>query len=69
MSRFITENKDETYLEEIESIEICKWRYNEVCCNDECDCVGDYPNSVYIDCKCNSIKECKHFEKEDGIIN
>ena len=33
MSRFLTKNEDGTYLEEIESIEVCRWRINEVCYN------------------------------------
>jgi hypothetical protein len=66
MSRFITDNKDGTYLIDIESMEVCKWRYNDICCKDECDYVADYP-SIY--CKCENIKDCEHFEKEDGIID
>lgn len=63
MSRFITRQDDDTYLEEIESMEICKWRYNDVCCNDECPELADYP---YPSNKCEG--SCPYFEKEDGII-
>ena len=65
MSRFLTRNPDGTYLEEIESMEVCKWKINEVCCNDKSDYLGDYPYPSSI---CENNKECKHFEKEDGVI-
>ena len=63
MSRFITRQDDDTYLEEIESMEICKWRYNDVCANDKCPDLADYP---YPSNKCEG--SCPYFEKEDGII-
>lgn len=65
MSRFLTRLKDGIMLEEIESLDICKWRIDEVCCNADCDYVGDYP---YPNCKCESKKQCGYFEKEDGIL-
>lgn len=65
MSRFYTIEKDGVSLEEIESMEICKWRVNEVCCNGDCGYVADFP---YPHCKCKSKKDCDYFEKEDGII-
>ena len=61
MSRFLTENNDGTYLEEIESMEVCRWRINEVCCNDESPDLADYP---YPSSKCEG--SCKYFLKEDG---
>lgn len=64
MSRFLTRNQDGTYIEEIESMEVCKWRINDVCCNDKSEYLADYPY-----CKCESEKDCKYFEKEDGIVN
>lgn len=33
--------------------------------NGECEYVADYP---YPYCKCESKKDCKYFEKEDGIV-
>lgn len=63
MSRFLTKNNDGTYLEEIESMEVCKWRINGVCCNNESEDLADYP---YPSSKCEG--DCKHFLKEDGII-
>ena len=48
---------------EIESMDICKWKINEICCNDECEYLADYP---YPYCKCENKKQCKYFEKEDG---
>ena len=66
MSRYIEQKKDETIILEIESMEICKWRINDICCNDKSNYLADYPSPF---CKCESIKDCKYFEKEDGIIN
>lgn len=63
MSRFL-EVKDGLYLEELESMGICKWRINDMCCNDSSEYLGDYPR-----CKCESRADCKCFEKEDGILN
>ena len=65
MSRFLTQKDDGSYLEEIESMEVCKWRINEVCCNDDCENVADYP---YPYCKCENKEQCSCFEKEDGVI-
>lgn len=69
MSRFLTCNDDGTYLEEIESMEVCRWRINDVCCNDKCDCLGDFP---YPREMCNMFCEdyisCDFYEKEDGNI-
>ena len=65
MSRFITKKEDGTYLEAIESMEVCKWKLNEVCCNEKSVYLADYPSPF---CKCASIKDCDFFEKEDGII-
>lgn len=60
MSRFLTSMKNGTYLEEIESMEECKWRINDVCCNENSEFLGDY--------YCEAKKNRKCFEKEDGII-
>ena len=65
MSRFLTRKEDGSYLEEIESMEICKWRINGVCSNEKCDCLGDYPYSRSI---CEDKYGCGCFEQEDGII-
>ena len=62
MSSFLSRNEDGTYNKEIESMEICRWKINEICCNDESPYVADYP---YPFCKCESIKDCKYFEKEE----
>ncbi len=63
MSRWLDRNEDGTYKEEIESMEICKWRFNDVCCNDKAEYLGGYP-----DCKCESKKDCRYYKKEDGVI-
>ena len=65
MSKFLSRNPDGTYLEEIESMEICKWRINDVCCCDKSEYLADYPYPRNI---CESGIDCKYFEKEDGII-
>jgi len=61
MSRFVTKT-DKGYIEEIESMEVCKYRINEVCCNDKCEHLGDWFFS------CDDKNKCECFEKEDGII-
>ena len=60
MSRFITKQGNK-YIEEIESMEVCKMKYNGVCCNDKCPDLGDYP---YPSMKCEG--SCVYFEKEGG---
>ncbi len=60
MSRFLTTNKDGTYLEEIESMSECKWRINDMCCNDSSRYLGD--------CTCRAEEKRECFEKEDGMI-
>lgn len=70
MSRFLTKKDDGTYLEEIESMEFCRWRINGVCCNDKCDCLGDYPYPSSI-CELEEDGKnhaCGCFEKENGEI-
>ena len=62
MSKWLDRLEDGTYKTEIESMEVCKWKVNEVCCNDECEELGDYP---YPSSKCESKEKCKYFEKED----
>lgn len=64
MSCFITKNKDGTYTKDIESIEVCKWRVNDVCCNDQSSCLADYPYPRDI-CYIDSKRRCKYFEKEE----
>ena len=62
MSRFLSKQNGE-YIEEIASMEVCKWKINEICCNEACDCLGDYP---YL--PCDDIDVCGCFEKEEGLI-
>lgn len=63
MSRFMTHKEDGTYLDEIESMEVCRWRINDICCNDKSDCLADYPYPREI-CFIDSKNRCKHFEEE-----
>lgn len=70
MSRTIKRKKDGTVLIEIESMEVCKWRIDDVCCNDKCNCLADYP---YPSSMCDIEEDgnnymCGCFEKEDGVI-
>ena len=62
MSSFLSQNEKGEYIKEIESMEVCKWRINEVCCNDKSPYLADYPHPY---CKCESLKDCKYFEKEE----
>ena len=63
MSRFLTKNEDGTYLEEIESMEECKWKINEVCCNDSSYYCCDFPG------ECTEKEHYNCYEKENGVIN
>lgn len=47
----------------VDDINKCKWLCDYVCCNDESECLADYPTH-----KCESIEECELFEEEDGIV-
>lgn len=60
MSRFLTRNDDGTYLEEIESMTECKYKINEMCCNDSSQYLGDF-------C-CTAEQKRKCFIEEDEII-
>lgn len=62
MSSFLIKNKNGECEKEIESMEICKWKINEVCCNDKSEYLADYPSPF---CKCESKKDCNFFEKEE----
>lgn len=62
MSRFVSE-KDGKFIEEIESLEICKYRLNDVCCNENSEHLGEWSGL-----SCGNNDWCRVFEKEDGII-
>lgn len=61
MSSFLSRNEDRKYKKEIESVNICKWKINEVCVNDKSEYLADYPSPF---CKCENKEQCKYFEKE-----
>lgn len=63
MSRFVTRVGDE-FVEEIASMDECKHKINDVCSNEECDCLGSYTYRF----NCGDKDICGCFEKEDGII-
>ena len=63
MSRWITRNDDGSITTTISELDECRWLYNEVCCNDECEECADYP---YPSEKC--LGSCPFFEKDDGKI-
>jgi hypothetical protein len=61
MSRFVTKT-DEGYIEEIESIEVCKYRINYTCCCKDSEYLGwDMP-------RCDNKEICANFLEEDGVI-
>lgn len=62
MSSWLEKDENGNYKKQIESIDICKWKINEVCCNDKSEYLADYP---YPFCKCESLEDCKYFEKEE----
>lgn len=62
MSSWLDKDENGNYIKQIESIDICKWKINEVCCNDKSEYLADYP---YPFCKCESLEDCKYFEKEE----
>lgn len=61
MSSYLSKDENGNYIKEIESMDICKWKINEICCCDKSPYLADYPSPF---CKCESIKDCKYFEKE-----
>ena len=71
MSRFLTSTENGEKIEEIESMQVCKWRINDICCNYKSDCLGNYPYPSSI-CEIDEDGKnyaCACFEKEDEIIN
>ena len=62
MSRFLTQINGE-YIEEIESMKVCKYRINDICCNEKCEHLGDWFFS------CDDENKCECFEEEDGVID
>lgn len=64
MSRFLVKEKD-GWKQYIESMEVCKWKIDDICCNDKSICLGDYP---YPSKDCEHEGRCPLFEKEDGVI-
>jgi len=70
MSRTLIYDDNFKYIgQEIESMDMCKWLIDGVCCNDKCDCLGDYPYpSEMCDMFCDDYIACNYFEKEDGIV-
>ena len=62
MSRFATQLNG-VWIEEIESMDVCKHRINDTCCNEDCVCLG-----YCMDTSCDSNEVCDCFEEEDGII-
>ena len=66
MSRTLIYDDNFKYIgQEIESMDMCKWLINDICCNDKSDCLADYPYPRSI---CENKYGCGCFEKEDGII-
>lgn len=42
----------------------CKYLYNEVCVNTDCEWIADFPNAKEI-CSKDSKNKCKYFKKEE----
>lgn len=63
MSSFLSKDENGEYIKEIESLEVCRWKINEVCCNDKSEYLADYPSPF---CQCRSKKDCDLYEKEEG---
>lgn len=61
MSRYINQDNVGNYTETISNMNECRWMYDDVCCNDESDCVADYPDE-------ETCRKCELFTKEDGKI-
>ena len=59
MARHLEKTPKGDYRETITNINQCRWLYDEVCCNDRCDIVADYPDPELY-CK----RRCKFYEKE-----
>lgn len=62
MSRYIIHTKGQ-YLERIQNMNECKYRIDDVCCNDSCEERGDFPDRELC------LGKCRYFIKEDGKIN
>lgn len=63
MSRFLEYNEEEDkYIETIECYKACKWRINDICCNEKSDYLGNW------DCDAENKEDELCFEEEDGII-
>lgn len=60
MSRFLTKNG--SYIEEIESMDRCRYKIDEICCNDVCYNIADY-------CEVQKKDDCKYYIEEDGILS
>lgn len=71
MSRYLEYNRrNGSWSTKLEDMNMCKWLVDDVCCNDKCDCLADYPYPRSI-CELDEDGEnsaCGCFEKEDGII-
>lgn len=62
MSSFLSKNEKGQYIKFYDDLRECKWKINEVCCNDKSEYLADYPSPF---CKCESKKDCIYFEKEE----
>jgi hypothetical protein len=43
---------------------LCKYFYNEVCVNVDCEWLADFPNAKEM-CSIDNKHRCKYFEKEE----
>lgn len=55
------EEKGGKYVTTVADMDACKHMYNEVCCNDQSELCGGWPDEY--DCS-----HCELFEREDGEV-
>lgn len=58
MSRWIEEQPDGTYKEEIADPDKCRHMYHDVCCNDKSDYLADWPTE-------EECRKCRLFKQEE----
>lgn len=74
MSRNLVKDRNGKTRQVIESFEVCKWRVDDICCNNKSSHLAEYPYPTEM---CYSKKEkeklnkdfvwkCRFYEKEDG---
>lgn len=60
MSRYLQQRIDGAWEEMLEDMNKCSYLIDDVCCNDNSEHLGDFPDDE--DCE-----TCHHFKAEDGM--